>query len=120
MDGETKYTHCVLDTLLLSVIGNTPATVRSTSPLNSKVVTLHVTPEGVKAEPPEAVMSYGVLREGNGTVYEMLCPYVNAFGSREEYERWAEATPEAVTVGLSIEQAADFARSLVGRGTTRP
>ncbi len=118
--GETRYTHCVLDTFLLSLIENTAATVRSISPLTNQVVTLRLTPEGVKAEPPEAVISYGMLREGTGVVYELLCPYVNAFGSREEYERWVEVTPDAVTMLLSVEQAAEFARDLMQRGVEAP
>ncbi len=120
IDGETSYTHCVLDTFLLSQIENTVATVRSTSPLTGDVITLHLAPDGVKAEPPEAVISYGMLREGSGVVYDLLCPYVNAFGSREEYERWVEATPDAVTMLLSVEQAAEFARDLMRRGVEAP
>lgn len=114
--GESRHTYCVLDTLLLPVIEGLPGTVRSASPLSGEVVELRVTPEQVEASPPEAVISFGVLREGGGTFYETGCPYINAFTSIGEYERWSEATPEAVTLALPVAEAFEFARDLTQRG----
>jgi len=116
--GESRHTYCVLDTLLLPVIEGLPGTVRSTSPLSGEVVELRVTPEQVEASPPAAVISFGMLREGDGPFYETGCPYINAFTSIEEYNRWSKATPEAMTLALAVTDAFKFARDLVGRGTS--
>ncbi|MGE0600609.1 MAG: organomercurial lyase [Dehalococcoidia bacterium] len=113
--GATRNTHCVLDTLLLAIIEKAEAaSVRSVSPLSGEVVMLEIGSHGVVAGPPAAVITFGLLREGGGTVYETLCPYVNAFSSEEDYQRWAEATPEAVTVSMSVRQAWEFACDMLG------
>lgn len=113
--GTTRSTHCVLDTLLLAIIDEAEAaSIRSVSPLGREVVTLAVSNGELAAEPPTAVISFGMRREGGGTVFETLCPYVNAFPSEAEYRRWAEATPEAVTVVMSAQQAWEFARDMLG------
>lgn len=44
--------------------------------------------------------------------YERFCPYVNAFTSQAEYEQWARETPEAVTMGLPMNDAYALARNL--------
>lgn len=113
--GATRYTHCVLDTLLLAMLDQAEAaSIRSVSPLGRGVVTLAVANGELTAEPPTAVISFGMQREGDGTVFETLCPYINAFASEEEYRRWAEATPEAVTVAMSVQQAWELARDMLG------
>lgn len=112
--GTTRSTHCVLDTLLLAIIDEAEAaSIRSVGPLGREVVTLAVSNGELAAEPPTAVISFGMRREGDGTVFETLCPYVNAFPSEAEYRRWAEATPEAVTVVMSAQQAWEFARDML-------
>lgn len=113
--GTTRSTHCVLDTLLLAIIDDAEAaSIRSVSPLGQQVVTLAVDDGVLTAEPATAVMSFGMRRDGSGTVFETLCPYVNAFPSEEDYRRWAEATPEAVTVSVPVQEAWEFARDLLG------
>ncbi len=115
IDGSTRSTHCVLDTLLLAIIEDAEAAViRSVSPLGREVVTLTIADWAVTADPPTAVISFGMLREGSGAVFETLCPYVNAFPSEEGYRRWAVATPDAVTVCMSVQQAWEFARDMLG------
>ncbi|MBE7520635.1 MAG: hypothetical protein HS107_15475 [Thermoflexaceae bacterium] len=115
IDGATRCTHCVLDTLVLAIMDDAEAAaIRSVSPLGREVVTLTVAEGAVTADPTTAVISFGMLREGSGTVFETLCPYVNAFPSEEAYQRWAAATPDAVTVSMSVQQAWEFARDMLG------
>ncbi len=113
MTGTTRQTHCVLDTLLLAGLEGASASVRSVSPLSGDVVRLEIGRHGVTAEPRSAVVSFGLRNDEGENVFETLCPYVNAFPSDAEYQRWAQATRQAVTVAMSVAQAWEFARDLL-------
>lgn len=113
---QTRHTHCVIDSLILPVILGQQAVVRSVSPLSGAVVVLHVRPDGVDVDPAGAVVSFGLSREGSGAFYEVGCPYINAFESMDEYERWAAATPEAVTIAMPVADAFALGRAFAGKG----
>jgi alkylmercury lyase len=117
VDGRTLYTHCFVDALMLPfVLGSGQLEVRSTSPGSGEAIVVRLSEHGVQASPQTAVVSFGVARKPQGELQSVLCPYLNAFASREDYERWVADTPEAVTLALPLDDAFELAREWATSG----
>lgn len=121
--GEAvEHFQCVLDPLLLPFVleDATDIEVRSESPVSDAVVTIDVTRDDLSVDPGDAVVSFGVAadvdppgddQDALAYGYAAFCPYINAFADREEYEEWADETPAAATMALSVADA----HALAGR-----
>lgn len=120
---ETQHFHCVLDTLLLPFVVESQRefTIESRSPVSDEIIEIEVSRDSIEVTPPNAVMSFGV--EADVTLpaddairpafaYTHLCPYINAFRSREEYEQWANETSAAVTMGFPLTDGFALAQEL--------
>jgi len=115
--GETFYTHCVMDAFILLALREQSAEIGSSDPETGEQVRVHVTSEGFVEDSEalaEAIVSFGVAREGIGSVYSMACPFINIFVSRANYEKWAQAHPEALTLAIPLDDAVGLARVWAG------
>ena len=116
--GESHSFVCVLDPLALPFLRQTPGTVRSVTPEDGESITVDVTADGATVDTDGAVVSLGVSRESDveGTpttedVYAETCPYIHAFASVDEYERWADGV-DASTTSVPAETGVAIAREL--------
>lgn len=111
VDDRIKYSPCVLDALTAAVLeAQHPVTVRSVDPVTATPVTFTVRNETMSVAPEDAVVTFGIaptipelessdesvfswmLRAGTPNVSTAFCQYINAFESRETYDRWQAAT----------------------------
>lgn len=111
INGHTCYTRCMMDALLVPCLTGETVEVRSESPLGGPV-TARVGPHTAEA-PAGTVVSFGLARADHAA--EPSCPYLHAFSSREAYQRWVAATPQALTIGLTLADAAAFTRAMARR-----
>lgn len=119
-DDQTYHFRCFYDGIALAHLVDEPVEIGTETPTNEPVE-IRASPESeIDVTPSEAVMSFGVATGSDvpaddppaaGDVYAAVCPYVKAFHTREEYERWAGEVA-ATTVGLPLESGVPIAAAL--------
>lgn len=119
-EDETYYFRCFYDGIALAHLVNEPVEIRTETPTNEPIE-MEASPESdIDVTPPDAVMSFGVATDRGvpagdvptaQEVYGAICPYVKAFHTRNDYDRWAEDVA-ATTVGIPLESGVPIAAAL--------
>ncbi|RDZ32128.1 alkylmercury lyase [Haloferax sp. Atlit-109R] len=118
--SETYYFRCFYDGIALANLVDEPVEIRTETPTEEPIEIQMSPADGVDVTPPDAVMSFGVTTESDvpadetpsaPDVYGAVCPYVKAFYTREDYERWA-ADVAATTVGIPLDAGVPIAAAL--------
>ena len=117
---DVYYYQCTLDAVVVGYFVDESVTVRSVPPTSDTMITVEFTDDGVRADPEDSVMSFGIAEdveppEGAITpekMYGYICPYSHAFPSRIEYEEWA-ATTDAVTIAQELADGLEIAQELL-------
>lgn len=117
---KTHYFRCFYDGIALAHLVDEPVEIRTETPA-AEPIEIQTSPvNGVDITPPDAVMSFGVTTGSDvpadetpsaPDVYGAVCPYVKAFYTREDYERWAEDVA-ATTVGIPLDAGVPIAAAL--------
>jgi len=117
---ETYYFRCFYDGIALAHLVDEPVEVRTETPTNEPIEMRMSPRSDVDVTPSDAVMSFGVATDSDvpagdvptaQEVYGAVCPYVKAFRSRSDYERWSEDVA-ATTVGIPLEAGVPIAAAL--------
>ncbi|WP_336023104.1 organomercurial lyase [Halobellus salinisoli] len=119
-DGETYYFRCFYDGIALAHLVDKPVEIRTEAPTNGSIE-MRMSPQGdIDVIPSDAVMSFGVATDTDvppgdvptaQEIYEAVCPYVKAFHTRADYERWSEDVA-ATTIGIPLEAGVPIAAAL--------
>ncbi len=118
--ARSGYTNCAMDAIMLPAITGEPVELRSECPHCGEAIEVRVADGHVFSSHPSAVMSFGLMRDGDGPVQAISCPVINLFPSAEHYRAWAAATPQAETVTLPLAAGFAMASDLVRGGERGP
>lgn len=110
VEGCTLHTWCAWDTLFIPPLLGHNAHVTSTDPVSGAVVTLTVTPEGVRdLSPAGAVLS---MLEPRAEMIEdirgRLCRYIHLFADPDAGAAWTRQHPD--TLLLSVDDGFELGR----------
>jgi len=119
-DDETYYFRCFYDGIALAHLVDEPVEIQTETPTNEPI-SIETSPQSdIDVTPPDAVMSFGVATDSDVPVedvptaqdiYGAVCPYVKAFHTRADYERWSEDVA-ATTVGIPLDSGVPIAAAL--------
>ncbi|MDF9747730.1 organomercurial lyase [Natrinema salsiterrestre] len=120
LDGARYDFKCFYDAVALAELAARPVAIHTRSPDGTAIEARATGTGDLIATPSTAAVSFGIatdepLPDGEPTLeaaYEMICPVVNAFPTREAYEQWAARIP-AATVGMPLSVATVVATGLV-------
>ena len=111
--GHTLFAWCALDTLMLPIILERPASIESPCRGTGELVRVEVTPTGIEAvESPSAIVSI-VVAQDLTNIRSVGCNNTHFFRSPEAASRWLEKHPEATI--LPVEDAFRLGR-LIAEG----
>lgn len=120
LDGTRYDFQCFYDAVALAELAAQPVEIHTRSPDGTAIDARATGTGDLTATPSTAAVSFGVATDESvpdreptlEDAYATICPAVNAFPTREAYERWAART-QAATVGMPLSAATIVATGLV-------
>lgn len=104
--SRVEHVHCAMDALMLPLLDGTTGEIVSVDPASGEELRLTVDRGELRSSShPDAVVSLGIARTGDGPMQQIGCPFINLFTSRASYESWSSSHPEVASVGLDLADA---------------
>jgi hypothetical protein len=113
-DGPQVWAMCAIDALGIPAMIDRAVTIDTTDPITAQPITVHVTPNGVRAVPAGPVVFVG-RRDCDGSAEQTCCDVINFFASRHSAARWGAVHVEAGGEMLELGAAAELGQLIFGR-----
>jgi hypothetical protein len=110
---DERFTNCALDALILAFLEAGTVRIVTVDPNLGKAIEVQVGADGsATCSQPDAVLSFGVARSGDGPIQAIGCPHINLFVDGHSYRTWADAHPEVTSVMFAFDDALAVARAM--------
>jgi hypothetical protein len=110
--GRKAYAMCAVDALGVAAMLGAPVRVHSRDPISDEEIVVDVPPEGEARWSPEAAVVYVGGRDGEQSISDLCCPFVNFFASDETARQYVGDHPDLTGAIVGVPYALARGRTI--------